>query len=100
MKILTQDFLYLRDELQSHDKEYHLCQNYQQQQLQASVQCHNLEEQKEEQQIAFLHYDFSLCRVQEESSHASLQCSQQNQQLLLIKDVYSEMFKYQQKDEC
>src|SRR5205809_1038022 len=46
------------------------------------------------------HYVLSLYEVQEESSHASLQCSQQNQQLLLIKDVYSETFKYQQKDEC
>ena len=100
MKTFTQDFFYLRDELQSLNKKYHLCQNYQQQQFQASVQCHNLEEQKEEQQIALLHYDLSLCEVQEKFSHASLQCSQQNQQLLLIKDVYSEMFKYQQKDEC
>ena len=59
MKTFTQDFFYLKDELQFLDKEYHLCQNYQQQQLQASVQYHNLEAQKEKQQIAFLHYDFS-----------------------------------------
>ena len=37
MKILTQDFLYLKDNFQSLDKEYHLCQNYQQQQLQAFI---------------------------------------------------------------
>ena len=95
MKTFTQDFLYLKDKLQSLNKEYYLCQNYQQQQFQASIQCHNLEAQKEEQQIVFFHYDFSLCRVQEESLHAFFQCSQQNQQLLLIKKVNSEMFKYQ-----
>ena len=72
MKTLTQDSLYLRDKLQSLDKEYHLCQNYQQQQFRASVQCHNFEEQKEEQQITLLHYDLSQYKVQEESSYASL----------------------------
>ena len=59
MKIFTQDFFYLKDELQFFDKEYHLCQNYQQQQLQASVQCHSLEAQKKEQQITLLHYNLS-----------------------------------------
>ena len=100
MKTFTQDSFYLRDELQFLDKEYHLCQNYQQQQLQASVQYHNLEAQEKEQQIALFHYDLSQFKVQEESSYAFLQCSQQNQQLLLIKDDYSKTFKYQQKNEC
>ena len=50
MKTFTQDFFYLKDELQSLNKEYHLCQNYQQQQFQVSVQCHNFEAQKKKQQ--------------------------------------------------
>ena len=79
MKTLIQDSLYLKNELQSFDKEYHLCQNYQQQQLQASVQCHSLEAQKKEQQITLFYYDLSQSEVQEEFSYASLQYSQQNQ---------------------
>ena len=79
MKSLTQDSLFLKDELQFLDRECYLCQNYQQQQSQASAQYHNSEVQKEEQQIMLLHYDFSLYEVQEEPSYASSQYNQQNQ---------------------
>src|SRR6266487_1232807 len=100
MKSFTQDFFFLKDELQFLDRECHLYQNYQQQQFQASAQYHNSEVQKEEQQIVLLHYDLLLYKVQEESSYASSQYNQQNQQLLLIKEVNLKIFKYQQKDEC
>ena len=94
MKIFTQDFLYLKDELQFLDKKYYLYQNYQQQQFQAFIQCHNLEAQKKEQQIALFYYNLSQSEMQEKSSYISLQCSQQNQQLLLIKNDYLKTFKY------